>query len=126
MSESIEAVGRVMGRPPGEAYRILSGMYGKDAADEVVARGVMWERPALTRRERSLVIVAALTSLGTLARLRLHVGGALNHGATREEIEEVIFTMMVIAGHARATEAIEVARAVFVERDGAGGEIDGR
>ena len=40
----------------------------------------------------------------------------MNHGATREEIEEVILTLMVYAGHARATEAIEVAREVFEER----------
>jgi alkylhydroperoxidase/carboxymuconolactone decarboxylase family protein YurZ len=38
---------------------------------------------------------------------------ALNHGASREEI---ILTLMVYAGHARATEAIEVARDVFRER----------
>ena len=60
--------------------------------------------------------LAALTTLGTKERLRLHIGGALNHGATREEIEEVILTLMIYAGHARATEAIEVAREVFRER----------
>ena len=41
---------------------------------------------------------------------------ALNHGASRQEIEEVILTLMVYAGHARATEAIEVAREVFQAR----------
>lgn len=116
MSEPLDAIARVMGKPPEEAYETLAGWYGTDIADEVVARGAMWERPALSRRERSLAIIAALTAMGTLSRLRLHVGGALNHGATQTEIEEVIFTMMVIAGHARATEAIEVARKVFAER----------
>ncbi len=55
----------------------------------------------------------ALVALGAKEWLRIHVGGALRHGATAEEIEEVILTMMVYAGHGRATEAIEVARATI-------------
>ncbi|HWO93451.1 MAG TPA: carboxymuconolactone decarboxylase family protein [Dehalococcoidia bacterium] len=113
MDEAAEAIGRIMGLTPDEARATLVSMYGTDIADEVLAIGRVWNRPGLTRRERSLVVIAALSALGTLARLRIHVGGALHHGATREEIEEVIFTMMAYAGHARATEAIEVARAVF-------------
>lgn len=116
MDDPLEAVSGVMGRSREETYRVLCEMYGREIAEEVIARGAMWERPALTRRERSLVIIAALTALGAHQRLRLHVNGALNHGATRREIEDIIFTMMVIAGHARATEAIEAARAVFAER----------
>lgn len=113
-----DSIGRIMGASPEKAYETLVGMYGKDIADEVIGIGRIWDRPALSRRERSFVAIAALTALGTRDRLRIHVGGALNHGATREEIEEVILTMMVYAGHGRATEAIEVARAVFAERDG--------
>ena len=64
----------------------------------------------LTRRERSFVAIAALVAMGAKDRLRIHVQGALNHGATAEEIEEVILMMMIYAGHGRATEAIEVAR----------------
>ena len=111
--DPLDEIGDVMGRSPDDAYAALTGMYGREIADEVVARGAMWLRPGLSPRERSLVIVGALTALGTLARLELHVNGALNHGATQEEVEDVIFTMMIIAGHARATEAIEVARRVF-------------
>jgi hypothetical protein len=39
-----------------------------------------------------------------------------SQGCTREEIEEVILTLVVYAGHARATEAMEAAQAVFRER----------
>jgi alkylhydroperoxidase/carboxymuconolactone decarboxylase family protein YurZ len=35
---------------------------------------------------------------------------------TKEELEEAILTLMIYVGHARATEAIEVAREVFRER----------
>ena len=111
-----DAIGRIMGLSAAEARETLEGMYGADIANEVLGIGRIWNRPGLTRRERSFVAVTALVMLGTKDRLRLHLGAALNHGATREEIEEVILTLMVYAGHARATEAIEVAREVFRER----------
>ena len=108
-----DAIGRIMGKTAAGAYETLSAMYGPDMAMEVLNIGHIWERPALTRRERSFVAIAALVAMGTKDRLRIHVQGALNHGATPEEIEEVILTMMIYAGHARATEAIEVARDVL-------------
>lgn len=118
MSEdaSAEAIGRIMGLTPAGARETLEGMYGADIANEVIGIGRIWNRPGLTRRERSFAAISALVALGTKDRLRLHVGAALNHGASRAEIEEVILTLMVYAGHARATEAIEVAREVFRER----------
>lgn len=116
MREGADAIGRIMGKTAEEAYATLVGMYGSDIADEVIGIGRIWDREALTRRERSFVALSALVTLGTRERLRLHIGAALNHGATRAEIEEVILTLMVYAGHVRATEAIEVAREVFAER----------
>ncbi len=109
------AIGRIMGKTAEEAYETLSGMYGPDMAMEVLNIGHIWERPVLTRRERSFVAIAALVAMGTKERLRIHVQGALNHGATPAEVEEVILTLMIYAGHARATEAIEVAREVMRE-----------
>jgi 4-carboxymuconolactone decarboxylase len=119
MSEdtSADAIGRIMGLSADEARETLTGMYGADIANEVLGIGRIWNREdVLSRRERSFVAITALVTLGSKDRLRLHVGAALNHGATRAEIEEVILTLMVYAGHARATEAIEVAREVFRER----------
>lgn len=58
--------------------------------------------------------------MGTKERLRIHVQGALNHGATPQEIEEVILTLMIYAGHGRATEAIEIAREVLAGRASTG------
>ena len=116
MKDGADAIGRIMGLEPEAAYATLVANYGRDIADEVIGIGRLWERPGLTRRERSFVALAALATLGTKDRLRLHVGAALNHGATKEEIEEVILTLMVYAGHARATEAIDVARSVLAER----------
>lgn len=116
MAVGRKAIGTIMGRPGEEAEAVLTGWYGEAIAKEVIGVGALWERPALTKRERSFVAIAALTAMGTLERLKIHVGGALNHGATPEEIEEVILMLMVYAGHGRATEAIEVAKAVIRER----------
>lgn len=117
LPDGAEAIGRIMGLTAEEAQTTLEGMYGPDIAAEVLGIGRIWQREdVLTRRERSLAAVAALVTLGSRERLRLHLGAALNHGCTRAEIEEVILTLMVYAGHARATEAIEIAREVFRER----------
>jgi 4-carboxymuconolactone decarboxylase len=116
LPEGSAAIGRIMGRSADSAAVVLEEMYGEAIAREVLGIGRIWEREVLTRRERSFVAIAALATLGTLERLRIHVGGALNHGATPQEIEEVILTLMVYAGHGRATEAIEVVRAVVRER----------
>lgn len=110
-----KAIGTIMGLPGEEAHATLTGWYGQAIADEVIGIGALWERPVLTKRERSFAAIAAMTALGTLERLALHVRGALNHGATAQEIEEVILMMMVYAGHPRATEAIQVARRVIAE-----------
>jgi alkylhydroperoxidase/carboxymuconolactone decarboxylase family protein YurZ len=119
LPDGADSIGRIMGTTADLAFERLQGMYGHDIAMEVMGIGRIWDRPALTRRERSFVAIAALTTLGTLERLKIHVQGALNHGATPEEIEEVILTLMVYAGHGRATEAIEVARQVFAVNPGA-------
>ena len=77
--------------------------------------GRIWERDVLTRRERSFVAIATLASVGALTRLPIHVRGALHHGASREEIEEVLLTVMGYAGHGPGTSALAVARAVIDE-----------
>ena len=116
MNPGAEAIATIMGLTEEQAYATLVEMYGTAIADEVIGIGRIWQRPGLTRRERREGDETALTTLGTKDRLKLHLGAALNHGMTREEVEEVMLTLMVYAGHARATEAIEVAREVFRER----------
>lgn len=113
LPEGADAIGRIMGTSAEDAFSILSDMYGPDIAMEVLHIGRIWERPGLTRRERSFVAIAALVAMGTKERLKIHVCGAINHGATPEEVEEVILTTMIYAGHGRATEAIEIAREVL-------------
>lgn len=77
------------------------------------AWGSVWEREGLTRKERSLITLAALTTLRASSQLRGHVRGALNNGCSREEIIEALLHCAVYAGVPAAGEATSVAREVF-------------
>jgi len=78
-------------------------------------------RPGLDLKTREIATVAALTALGNApVQLSGHISMALNVGCTREEIVEVITQMAVYAGFPAALNGMEVAKAVFSERDGKG------
>jgi 4-carboxymuconolactone decarboxylase len=77
------------------------------------AFGMIWSRPGLAIRDRSLVTVAQLAALGRTDELRAHLAGALNVGLTREELVEVLMQTAVYAGVPAANEALKVAADVF-------------
>ena len=75
-----------------------------------------WERPQLSKRDRSLITVAALTALYRTDQLRAHIGRALDNGVTRAEIGEIITQMAFYAGWPTAANAAQVAKEVFEKR----------
>ncbi|GAA4878955.1 carboxymuconolactone decarboxylase family protein [Actinomycetospora straminea] len=78
------------------------------------AFGDIYAGTGLDLRMRELVTVAACTALGTATpQLRLHVGGCLNVGGTREDVVEVITQMAVYAGFPAALNALAAAREAF-------------
>ena len=77
------------------------------------AFGMIWSRPGLARRDRSLVTVAQLAALGKTGELRGHLVGALNNGCTKEELVEVLMQTAVYAGVPAANEALGVAADVL-------------
>jgi 4-carboxymuconolactone decarboxylase len=83
---------------------------------DAVLFGDVWERPELSKRDRSLITVAVLTALYRTDQLRGHIGRALDNGVTREEIGEVITHMAFYAGWPVAVNAAGVAKQVFDER----------
>ncbi|MGD9892703.1 MAG: carboxymuconolactone decarboxylase family protein [Dehalococcoidia bacterium] len=83
---------------------------------ETVVFGDVWERPELSKRDRSLITVAVLTAMYRTDQLRGHIGRALDNGVTREEIGEVITHMAFYAGWPTAVNAANVAKQVFEER----------
>ena len=79
--------------------------------------GELWARTQLSRRDRSLVTVAILAILARAEELAIHVPGALNHGVTRDEVEEVMVQLTVYGGFPRAVEGMRSARAAFERID---------
>lgn len=82
------------------------------------AFGDVWMRPQLSRRDRSMVVISALTALNLTHELEIHIGGALNHGVTEKEVEEVMITAVLYGGFPRAIDGILLARKVFAARAG--------
>ena len=81
-----------------------------------VVFGDVWEREALSKRDRSLITVAVLTALYRTDQLRGHIGRALDNGVTKEEIAEIIVHMAFYAGWPTAANAVRVAKEVYAER----------
>jgi 4-carboxymuconolactone decarboxylase len=72
----------------------------------------------LDQKTRELATVAALTVLGYAhLEVKLHIKAALNCGATKEEIVEIITQMIAYCGFPAATNAILLAREVFNSLD---------
>ena len=76
----------------------------------------LWNRPELSRRDRSLVTVAALISRNDTAELPHYLNVALDSGVTPTEISETITHLAFYAGWPNATSAALVARHVFAGR----------
>jgi len=77
------------------------------------AWGAVWARGGLELRTRSLVTLGMLIALGRSQEIKGHVRGALNNGATRAEIEEVLFHSSVYCGFPLAVDAFRSIREVF-------------
>jgi 4-carboxymuconolactone decarboxylase len=75
--------------------------------------GVVWARPGLGRRERSLVNLGMLTALNRSHELGVHVRGALRNGCTPAEIQEVLLQAAIYCGVPAAMEAFRVAEAAI-------------
>ena len=83
--------------------------------------GGAWGRSALSRRDRSLLNLVMLGTLGRAEEFKVHLRGALTNGCTREEIKDALIQLTVYAGVPAGVEAFRHARAVFAEVDAPAG-----
>lgn len=96
--------------------------WGRMIVDVVTPCGV-WSRDSkLSKRDRSLITVAALTAFNMSNELKVHIGRALDNGVTRTEIGEIIMHLAIYSGFPRSVEAMHCATEVFAVRDGADGK----
>ncbi len=71
----------------------------------------LWQRPALSPRERSLVTVAALVALYRPQQLPFHLSRALDNGLRHDELAEAITHLAFYAGWPCAASALPLLRA---------------
>lgn len=83
---------------------------------DVVLYGDVWKRPGLSKRDRSLITVAALISLYRPKQLPGHLKRALRNGVTRPELSEVITHLAFYAGWPAAMSAAKVALEVLGDK----------
>ena len=75
--------------------------------------GDVWERPELSKRDRSLVTVAALIALNRSDQLRFHLGRAVENGVKEQELIEAITHLAFYAGWPSAMTAVMIAKELF-------------
>ena len=84
------------------------------------AWGGVWVRDGLELKQRSLIVISVLITLGRLTELAGHFGGALRLGWTVDELREVCIQTAPYAGFPAAIEATRVLAEVVKAREGDG------
>ena len=75
--------------------------------------GDVWERPGLSKRDRSLVTVAALVALYRTEQMPGHMRRAIDNGVTLDELIEAITHLAFYAGWPSAMTAMYTAKTLF-------------
>jgi 4-carboxymuconolactone decarboxylase len=75
--------------------------------------GDVWERPELSKRDRSLVTCAALVAAGKTEQMVFHFPKAIENGVTREELVEMITHLAFYVGWPSAMSAMARAKELF-------------
>ena len=101
-------------RQPSRAQQLMGATAPKlaELTDGVLYADV-WERPQLSKRDRSLITVTALIALNRPDQLRSHLILARQNGVTEEELIETITHMAFYSGWPSAVSAVAIAKDVF-------------
>ena len=105
-----------MKKEPSAAQKMIGDFAPKlaDLTDDVLF-GDVWERTALSKRDRSLATVAALVAMNRPDQLRFHLNFAVQNGITKEELIEAITHLAFYAGWPSAMSAIMIAKEVLAK-----------
>ena len=103
-------------QPTSPAREAIRGTVPKlaEISDQIIY-GDVWERPGLSKRDRSLITVATLVALGREKQLDGHLARALQNGVTKDEISEIITHLAFYAGWPAAMTAAQIAKDVFAK-----------
>jgi 4-carboxymuconolactone decarboxylase len=104
-------------KPPSALRKSLGDFAPKlvDLTDDVLF-GDVWERPELSKRDRSLITCAALVATGKTEQMDFHFPRAIENGVTVEEIVELITHLAFYVGWPNAMSAIARAKQVLEKK----------
>src|SRR3974390_1672007 len=83
-----------------------------ELSDDVLF-GDVWERAELSKRDRSLITVAALVALNRQEQLKFHLNRALENGLTKDELIEAMTHLAFYAGWSCAMSSLTTAKEVW-------------
>jgi alkylhydroperoxidase/carboxymuconolactone decarboxylase family protein YurZ len=75
--------------------------------------GEIWQRPGLSRRDRSVVTLAVLIALGLQDELGRHVAAAKRNGVNEEEIQEILLQASAYVGVPASNRAFATVRSAL-------------
>ena len=81
------------------------------------AWGAIWGRTELSLRDRSLITITQLASLGNLEELALHLRATKNTGLSKNDVKEALMQVGVYSGIPAANAAFRIAKKVFEEME---------
>src|SRR5438445_861094 len=95
-----------MSREPKAAEKMMGDFAPKlaELTDEVLF-GDVWERPQLSKRDRSMITCAALVASGKTEQMGFHFPRAVENGVTKEELIELITHLAFYTGWPNAISA---------------------
>lgn len=101
-------------KEPSAAQKLMGDFDPKlaELTDNVLF-GDVWERPGLSKRDRTLITVASLIALNRPEQLRHHLQRARENGVSKDEVVEVITHLAFYAGWPNAINAVAIAREVY-------------
>ncbi|WP_449415811.1 carboxymuconolactone decarboxylase family protein [Ochrobactrum teleogrylli] len=104
-------------KQPSRAQQLYGDIAPKMAElTDNVLYGDIWERPGLSKRDRSLVTITALIALNRPDQLRSHINIGLQNGLTQDEIIETITHMAFYSGWPSAVSSLAIAKEVFQKK----------
>jgi 4-carboxymuconolactone decarboxylase len=105
-------------KPPSALRKSIGDLSPKlvDLTEDVLF-GDVWERPQLSKRDRSLITCAALIAAGKTEQTDFHFPNAIKNGVTREELVEMITHLAFYVGWPNAMSAINRAKALLADNE---------
>jgi 4-carboxymuconolactone decarboxylase len=109
---STDSTARASAPSPGPYADVAPAL---DQLTQQVLFGQVWERPGLSKRDRSLITVATLVAQYRTNELPYHLRFALENGVTKDELTELVTHLAFYAGWPTANSAVGILRQAFAE-----------